>query len=88
MGDDRHGLNPLTERSTNASEGRRMKYRTLGRTGIEVSPCCLGTMMLGAMGNPDHDDSIPIIHKALDAGINFVDTADVYAHGPVGPDPR
>jgi len=58
-----------------------MKYRTLGRTGIEVSPYCLGTMMFGAMGNPDHEDSIRIIHKALDAGINFVDTADVYSHG-------
>jgi aryl-alcohol dehydrogenase-like predicted oxidoreductase len=58
-----------------------MKYRTLGRTGIQVSPYCLGTMMFGAMGNPDHDASIGIIHKALDAGINFVDTADVYSHG-------
>ena len=58
-----------------------MKYRTLGRTGIEVSPYCLGAMMFGAMGNPDHDDSIRIIHRALDAGINFVDTADVYSHG-------
>ncbi|MFE2185402.1 aldo/keto reductase [Streptomyces sp. NPDC059455] len=58
-----------------------MKYRTLGRTGIEVSAYCLGAMMFGAMGNPDHDDSIRIIHKALDAGINFVDTADVYSQG-------
>jgi aryl-alcohol dehydrogenase-like predicted oxidoreductase len=58
-----------------------MKYRTLGRTGIEVSPYCLGTMMFGALGNPDHDDSIRIIHRALDAGINFIDTADVYSHG-------
>jgi aryl-alcohol dehydrogenase-like predicted oxidoreductase len=58
-----------------------MKYRTLGRTGIEVSPYCLGAMMFGAMGNPDHDDSIRIIHRALDAGINFLDTADVYSHG-------
>ncbi|MFB4271444.1 aldo/keto reductase [Nonomuraea sp. GTA35] len=58
-----------------------MKYRTLGRTGIQVSPYCLGTMMFGAMGNPDHDDSIRIIHRALDAGINFVDTADVYSAG-------
>lgn len=58
-----------------------MKYRTLGRTGIQVSPYCLGTMMFGAMGNPDHDASIAIIHKALDAGINFVDTADVYSGG-------
>jgi aryl-alcohol dehydrogenase-like predicted oxidoreductase len=58
-----------------------MKYRTLGRTGIKVSPYCLGAMMFGAMGNPDHDESIRIIHKALDAGINFVDTADVYSGG-------
>jgi aryl-alcohol dehydrogenase-like predicted oxidoreductase len=58
-----------------------MKYRKLGRTGIEVSPYCLGAMMFGAWGNPDHDDSIRIIHRALDAGINFVDTADVYSNG-------
>lgn len=58
-----------------------MEYRTLGRTGVKVSPLCLGTMMFGAWGNTDHDDSIRIIHHALDAGINFVDTADVYAQG-------
>jgi aryl-alcohol dehydrogenase-like predicted oxidoreductase len=58
-----------------------MLYRTLGRTGIQVSPYCLGAMMFGAIGNPDHDDSIRIIHKAVDAGINFIDTADVYSHG-------
>jgi aryl-alcohol dehydrogenase-like predicted oxidoreductase len=58
-----------------------MHYRTLGRTGIKVSPYCLGAMMFGAIGNPDHDDSIRIIHKALDAGINFVDTADMYSRG-------
>ncbi|MGP4085968.1 aldo/keto reductase [Streptomyces sp. KR55] len=58
-----------------------MRYRTLGRTGIKVSPYCLGAMMFGAIGNPDHDDSIRIIHKALDAGINFVDTADAYSRG-------
>jgi aryl-alcohol dehydrogenase-like predicted oxidoreductase len=58
-----------------------MQYRTLGRTGIKVSPYALGAMMFGAVGNPDHDDSIRIIHKALDAGINFVDTADAYSHG-------
>jgi len=58
-----------------------MKYRTLGRTGIEVSPYCLGAMMFGAMGNPDHDDSVRIISRALDAGINFIDTADVYSRG-------
>ncbi|WP_066366949.1 aldo/keto reductase [Herbidospora mongoliensis] len=58
-----------------------MRYRTLGRTGIKVSPYALGAMMFGAMGNPDHDEAIRIIHKALDAGINFVDTADVYSRG-------
>ncbi|MBL1287033.1 aldo/keto reductase [Streptomyces sp. NPDC057067] len=58
-----------------------MKYRTLGRTGIKVSPYCLGAMMFGAIGNPDHDDSVRIIHKALDSGINFVDTADAYSRG-------
>jgi aryl-alcohol dehydrogenase-like predicted oxidoreductase len=58
-----------------------MRYRTLGRTGIKVSPYALGTMMFGAIGNPDHDDSVRIIHKALDAGINFVDTADAYSRG-------
>ncbi|MGW2280991.1 aldo/keto reductase [Streptomyces sp. NPDC001770] len=58
-----------------------MRYRTLGRTGIKVSPYCLGAMMFGAMGNPDHDESVRIIHKALDAGINFVDTADAYSRG-------
>jgi aryl-alcohol dehydrogenase-like predicted oxidoreductase len=58
-----------------------MEYRTLGRTGIKVSPYALGAMMFGAIGNPDHDDSIRIIHKALDAGINFIGTADVYSNG-------
>jgi aryl-alcohol dehydrogenase-like predicted oxidoreductase len=58
-----------------------MQYRTLGRTGIKVSPYALGAMMFGAIGNPDHDDSIRIIRKALDAGINFIDTADAYSHG-------
>jgi aryl-alcohol dehydrogenase-like predicted oxidoreductase len=58
-----------------------MKYRSLGQTGIKVSPYALGAMMFGAVGNPDHDDSIRIIHKALDAGINFIDTAEVYSHG-------
>jgi aryl-alcohol dehydrogenase-like predicted oxidoreductase len=58
-----------------------MKMRTLGRTGIKVSPLCLGAMMFGVWGNPDHEDSIRIIHRALDAGINFIDTADVYSAG-------
>jgi aryl-alcohol dehydrogenase-like predicted oxidoreductase len=58
-----------------------MEYRKLGRTGIDVSAFCLGTMMFGSMGNPDHDESIRIIHRALDAGVNFVDTADGYSFG-------
>jgi aryl-alcohol dehydrogenase-like predicted oxidoreductase len=58
-----------------------MRYRTLGRTGLQVSPICLGAMMLGSWGNPDHDDSVSIVHAALDAGINFIDTADVYSAG-------
>ena len=58
-----------------------MELRPLGRTGAQISSFCLGAMMFGAWGNPDHDDSIRIIHTALDAGINFVDTADVYSRG-------
>jgi aryl-alcohol dehydrogenase-like predicted oxidoreductase len=58
-----------------------MEYRPLGRTGVQVSKLCLGTMMFGAWGNTDHDDSVRIIHRALDAGVNFVDTADVYSEG-------
>jgi aryl-alcohol dehydrogenase-like predicted oxidoreductase len=58
-----------------------MEMRPLGRTGVKVSPLCLGAMMFGAWGNTDHDDCIRIIHRALDAGINFIDTADVYARG-------
>ncbi len=58
-----------------------MEYRNLGATGLKVSPLCLGTMMFGRWGNPDHDESIRVIHRALDAGINFVDTANVYSEG-------
>jgi aryl-alcohol dehydrogenase-like predicted oxidoreductase len=58
-----------------------MNHRPLGRTGIQVSPLCLGAMMFGSWGNPDHDESVRIIHRALDAGINFIDTADVYSRG-------
>jgi aryl-alcohol dehydrogenase-like predicted oxidoreductase len=58
-----------------------MDYRILGRTGVRVSPLCLGAMMFGKFGNPDHADSIRIIHRALDAGINFIDTADAYSGG-------
>jgi aryl-alcohol dehydrogenase-like predicted oxidoreductase len=58
-----------------------MEHRQLGRTGVSVSKLCLGAMMFGDWGNKDHDDSIRIIDRALDAGINFIDTADVYSHG-------
>ncbi|MEE1818855.1 aldo/keto reductase [Streptomyces sp. SP18ES09] len=58
-----------------------MRYRILGGTGIDVSTYCLGTMMFGAVGNPDHAESVRIIHAALDQGINFVDTADMYSAG-------
>ncbi len=58
-----------------------MTHRPLGRTGVKVSPLCLGAMMFGAWGNPDHDEGVRIIHAALDAGINFIDTADVYSRG-------
>ena len=58
-----------------------MEHRPLGRTGVSVSKLCLGAMMFGDWGTKDHDESIKIIHRALDAGINFVDTADVYSQG-------
>lgn len=58
-----------------------MKYRTLGRTGIQVSPYCLGAMMFGKMANTDRDACTRIIHKTLDFGINFIDTADRYSNG-------
>jgi aryl-alcohol dehydrogenase-like predicted oxidoreductase len=58
-----------------------VEYRDLGRTGVKVSPLCLGAMMFGAWGNRDHDESLRIIDRALDAGINFIDTADVYSAG-------
>ncbi len=58
-----------------------MEHRTLARTGVQVSPLCLGAMMLGAWGETDHDACIRMVHRALDAGINFIDTADVYARG-------
>ena len=58
-----------------------MKNRNLGSTGIKVSQLCLGAMMFGAWGNPDHEESIRIINAAIDAGINFIDTADMYSAG-------
>ncbi len=63
-----------------------MQFRTLGRTGIKVSPYRLGAMMFGGIGNPDHEDCIRIIHKALDAGINFIDTRGPLQRGRVGGD--
>ena len=73
---------------SNSKRETAMHYRTLGKTGIKVSPYCLGAMMFGGMGNPDHDDCIRIIHKALDAGVNFIDTADRYSRGEFGGDRR
>src|SRR3954447_20063784 len=58
-----------------------MEHRTLGRTRMYVSPLCLGAMMFGDWGNQDENESIRIIHRALDAGLNFIDTADVYSRG-------
>ncbi len=58
-----------------------MNLRTLGKTGVHVSPLCLGAMMFGAWGNPDHEECVRIVHAAIDSGINFIDTADVYSGG-------
>ena len=58
-----------------------MKMHNLGSTGVRVSEHCLGAMMFGKMGNPDHDECVRIVHRALDAGVNFIDTADVYSGG-------
>lgn len=58
-----------------------MEYRILGRTGVSVSTYCLGTMMFGRWGNPDVDECVAMVDTALDAGVNFIDTADVYSEG-------
>jgi aryl-alcohol dehydrogenase-like predicted oxidoreductase len=58
-----------------------MDYRNLGHSGLKVSPLCLGAMMFGQWGNPDHEDCARIIHRALDAGINFIDTSNNYSDG-------
>lgn len=58
-----------------------MEYVNLGQTGLRVSPLCLGAMMFGAWGNSDHEDCTKIIHRALDAGVNFIDTANIYSEG-------
>src|SRR3954469_17504472 len=68
----------LRRRSTRSNP---MEHRQLGRTGVSVSKFCLGAMMFGSWGNPDHDESVRIIHAALDAGITFIDSADVYGDG-------
>ena len=74
-------LRPHARVHTAGARVRQVDQRTLARTGVHVSPLCLGAMMFGAWGETDHDESIRIIHRALDAGINFIDTADVYARG-------
>jgi aryl-alcohol dehydrogenase-like predicted oxidoreductase len=58
-----------------------MRYRVLGGTGMRVSVYCLGAMSFGAWGNPDHAECTTVIHEAIDSGINFIDTADVYSQG-------
>ena len=58
-----------------------MEYQDFGGTGIQVSRFCLGAMMFGKMGNSDHDECVRMTHAALDAGINFIDTADAYSRG-------
>lgn len=58
-----------------------MDQRLLGRTGVHVRPLCLGAMMFGPWGDNDRADATRIIHRALDAGINLIDTADVYSAG-------
>ena len=58
-----------------------MEYRSLGPTGVQVSPLCLGAMTFGGWGEPDHETSIATIDAALDAGFNFLDTADAYTQG-------
>jgi aryl-alcohol dehydrogenase-like predicted oxidoreductase len=58
-----------------------MEYRTLGGTGVSVSTHCLGAMMFGAWGNTDIEACVRVIHEAIDGGINFIDTADVYSSG-------
>jgi aryl-alcohol dehydrogenase-like predicted oxidoreductase len=57
-----------------------MEYRSLGRTGVKVSPLCLGCMNFG--GRSDKAEATAIIDRAIDAGINFIDTANVYGHEP------
>jgi aryl-alcohol dehydrogenase-like predicted oxidoreductase len=72
--------NPLAGRPR-AHEESTLEYRRFGSTGILVSPLCLGAMMFGKWGNPNAEDCTRTIHRALDAGINFVDTSNNYSEG-------
>lgn len=79
-------VSPLIETSAGAMpEPRRTAgvehYRVIGASGITVSPLCLGAMMLGPYGRVEKDEGVAIIQRAIDAGINFIDTADVYSAG-------
>ena len=65
-----------------------IEHRPFGGTGIKVSRHCLGAMMFGAMGNRDEAECVRIVHAALDAGINFIDTADALLGRRVGAHPR
>jgi aryl-alcohol dehydrogenase-like predicted oxidoreductase len=67
--------------NTTSTQTETQPTTHLGRTGVEVSRLALGTMMFGEWGNKDHNDSVRIIHRAIDAGINFIDTADIYSYG-------
>ncbi|GIE82361.1 aldo/keto reductase [Actinoplanes philippinensis] len=58
-----------------------MQYRSLGRTGVQVSTLALGAMNFGAMARTGQDEATAIIDAALEAGINLIDTADMYSHG-------
>ena len=79
---------PDSNSQTTEENETTVKMLVLGRTGIQVSSYCLGAMMLGPVGIPDQDDCARIIHRALDAGINFIDTADVYRARRVRADHR
>jgi len=58
-----------------------MQYRTLGRTGVQVSSLVLGAMNFGSLGRTTQDDATAIIDAALEGGINLIDTADMYSNG-------
>ncbi|MDG9701640.1 aldo/keto reductase [Streptomyces sp. DH37] len=61
-----------------------MRTRAPGRTGIRSSPCRLGTVVFGRPGSPDHEDRARTVHRALDAGVNLIGTADVHGYGGTG----